>query len=90
MASYKGIELDPGTKQRTGRQYELAAETRQAAVQELLTRLEQTPETVRIDPSRTLVQFDDQLWTIVGTTPATPSSESSSLRRGGAKHKHVR
>lgn len=90
MASYKAIELDPVSKQRTGLQHQLVAGTRQEAVDELLGLLRLTLETVRIDPSRTLIQFDDQLWTIVGTTVLPDASESAALRRGGAKHKRVR
>jgi hypothetical protein len=43
----------------------------------------------RIDPTRTLVEVNAKLWTIVAT--ATPASaDSPSLRRAGAKHKRVR
>jgi hypothetical protein len=87
---FKAIELDPISKQRTGRQHALAAQTRQAAVEALLELLGATADSARIDPSRTLIQFDGQLWTIVGTTPAPSAGESAALRRAGAKHKRVR
>ncbi|HEY0583696.1 MAG TPA: hypothetical protein VGE94_16050 [Chloroflexota bacterium] len=87
---FKAIELDPISKQRTGRQHTLTAQTRQEAVDALLALLGATADTARIDPSRTLVQFDEQLWTIVGTTPAPSVGDSAALRRAGAKHKRVR
>jgi hypothetical protein len=89
MPSFKAIQLDPVSRQRTGREHLLSAETRQGAIDELLELLAVSREAARIDPSRTLIQLDAQLWTLVGFTP--PSTEDSpSLRRAGAKHKHVR
>ena len=89
--TFKAIELDAATRQRTGRQFTLDAETRQAAIDALLALLETCQDQVRIDPTRTLVEFGAQLWTLVGASPASASpGESSSLRRGGAKHKQVR
>jgi len=90
MTTYKAIELDTASRQRTGQQYALAAENRQEAIAELLRLLNATLEVARIDPSRTLVQVNAQLWTIVGSQTASPSAESPSLRRAGAKHKRVR
>ena len=87
--TFKAIELDAATRQRTGRQFTLDAETRQAAIVELLALLETSQDQVRVDPTRTLVVFGAHLWTLVGASSA-PAAESSSLRRGGAKHKQVR
>jgi hypothetical protein len=89
VATFKAIELDASSRQRTGQEYALAAENRQEAIAELLRLLNATLDAARIDPSRTLVQVNAQLWTIVGLT-AAPSAESPSLRRAGAKHKRVR
>jgi hypothetical protein len=89
MLIFKAIQLDPVSKQRTGREHALAVETRREAVDELLNLLGATRGAATIDPTRTLVQFDAQLWTIVGF-PAPRASESPSLRRAGAKHKRVR
>jgi hypothetical protein len=89
MTTFKAIQLDPSTRQRTGLQYVLDAETRQQAIEALLAQLGATLDTARIDPSRTLVQLGDELWTVVGSTP-NPAVESPSLRRAGAKHKRVR
>jgi hypothetical protein len=89
MLIFKAIELDPVSKQRTGREHALAVETRREAVDELLTLLGATRGAAQIDPTRTLVEFDTQLWTIVGF-PAPRTSESPSQRRAGAKHKRVR
>jgi hypothetical protein len=89
MPVFKAIELDPASRQRTGTQHVLAADTRQAAIDALLELLGRAADQARIDPTRTLVQFDDQLWTIVAaSTP--PADDSSSLRRAGAKHRRVR
>jgi hypothetical protein len=90
MSTFKAIELDAVSHRRTGKEYVLAAENRQAAIAELLGLLNSTLEAARIDPSRTLVQVNAQLWTIVGLNPAAPAAESPSLRRAGAKHKRVR
>ena len=43
-----------------------------------------------LDPTRTLVQLDEKLWTIVPRAEAPEKDESASQRRGGAKHKRVR
>jgi len=88
--TYKAIELDAASHRRTGQEYALAAENRQEAIAELLRLLNATLEAARIDPSRTLVEVNAKLWTIVGSQSATPSAESPSLRRAGAKHKRVR
>lgn len=89
MPSFRLIELHPRTKQRTGRQYDLGAETRQAALDESLGLLGATVETAVVDPTRTLIQARGELWTLVGTTAAA-SGDSAALRRAGAKHKRVR
>ncbi len=89
IAIFKAIELDPASRQRTGREHALEAETRQAAIDELLGLLQTTAAEARIDPTRTLVQLHSQLWTIVGSSSSPPSTEPSSLRRAGAKHRRV-
>jgi hypothetical protein len=89
MPVFKAIELDPVSRQRTGTQHVLEAPTRQAAIDALLVLRGKTADQARIDPTRTLVQFDDQLWTIVGSA-SPPGTDSASLRRAGAKHKRVR
>jgi hypothetical protein len=89
VTTYKAIELDSASRQRTGRETPLAATTRQAAVDELLALLQVSRDAARVDPSRTLVQVGTQLWTIVGFAPQA-AAESPSLRRAGAKHKRVR
>jgi hypothetical protein len=88
--SFKAIQLDAATRQRTGRQFVLAAVSRQAAVEELLALLNANTSDARIDPTRTLVQLSAELWTIVGVPSAPPTTESSGLRRAGAKHRRVR
>ena len=90
MASFKAIELDPVLRQRTGRELMLDAETRAQAIAELLRQLAVAAEVAHIDPSRTLVQFDAQLWTIVAHMQPVAADDSPSLRRAGAKHKRVR
>jgi len=89
---FKAIQVDRGTHQRTGREFALAAETRQAAVDELLVLLQVNASEVRIDPTRTLVQLPAELWTIVGLSPSghAPDEPAGSLRRAGAKHRRVR
>ena len=67
----------------------LDVETRQAALDNLLKRLGKGLTEVRIDPTRTLLQDGERLWTIVSVASAA-SADSASLRRGGAKHKQVR
>ena len=88
--SYKAIELDLGSRQRTGREIGLEVETRQAAVDELLKLLQIDAADARIDPTRTLVQVHSQFWTIVGVSNLPPSTDPSALRRAGAKHRRVR
>ena len=61
----------------------------EAAIEQLLQLLGVSPAAARIDPSRTLIQLDSELWTLVGAAPA-PESGPPSLRRAGAKHKRVR
>lgn len=85
---FKAIELDPRSRQRTGRALTLQAETRQGAVEELLRQLGKALSDARQDPTRTLVEVDGSLWTIVGVRAAGP--DAPGLRRAGAKHKRVR
>ena len=89
MLIFKAIELDPVSKQRTGREHALAVETRREAIDELLKLLDATRGAAQIDPTRTLIEVNAQLWTIVGF-PAPRASDSPSMRRAGAKHKRVR
>ena len=89
MPVFKAIELDPTSRTRTGVQHVLEAATRQAAIDALLVLIGKAADQARIDPTRTLVQLDDQLWTIVASS-TPPTDDSSSLRRAGAKHKRVR
>ena len=68
-------------------------DTRQAAIDRLLAALGEKPESAWVDPSRTMIRIGaERLWTLLSVrTPAAPStSEAPSLRRGGAKHRHVR
>jgi hypothetical protein len=88
--SFKAIQLDPVTRQRTGREVVLTAQTRRAAVDELLGLLEVDVSDVRIDPTRTLVQLPTELWTIVGGSISPPTTDPAGLRRAGAKHRRVR
>lgn len=84
---FKAIELDATSRQRTGREVSLDADTRQSAISLLLTQLDVPAEAAQVDPTRTLIRIGDRLWTLV-TTPRP--EERSPLRRAGAKHKHVR
>jgi hypothetical protein len=90
VALFKAIEVDAATRQRTGRQHLLEADNRQAAIQALLELLDVAPEQAWVDPSRTMVQVETRLWTLVAMATSPSGSTSASLRRGGAKHKHVR
>jgi hypothetical protein len=67
----------------------LAAETRNDAVDSLLSVLGADRESARIDPSRTLIEVNSQLWTLVALA-APKTADSPSMRRAGAKHKRVR
>jgi hypothetical protein len=89
MLHFKAIELDPVSKQRTGREHPLEVETRREAIDELLKLLGAARGAAQIDPTRTLIEVNGQLWTIVGF-PAPRSPESPSQRRAGAKHKRIR
>jgi hypothetical protein len=86
---FKAIELDATSRQRTRREYVLDAETRQEAIDELLQRLGKTASEAHVDPTRTLVEVDRSLWTIVGARAAA-AQEEPGVRRAGAKHKRVR
>ena len=88
--SFKAIQLDAGTRQRTGREFALTAQTRQGAVDELLGLLQVNVGDARIDPTRTLVQLPAELWTIVGVSSSPPMTDPAGLRRAGAKHRRVR
>jgi hypothetical protein len=87
---FKAIELDAASRQRTGREFTLEADHRQAAIDALLGRLHVAPEAAVVDPSRTLVRIGERLWTLVRTAAAAERATDPSLRRGGAKHKQVR
>jgi hypothetical protein len=90
MAGFKAIELDAVSRQRTGREVVLDAATRAQAIAELLRQLEVAPERAHIDPSRTLVQVDSALWTLVAVAAPAAIDDSPAMRRAGAKHKRVR
>jgi hypothetical protein len=90
MPGFKAIELDATSRQRTGREYVLAADNRQAAIDALLALLGVRVEDARIDPTRTLVHVESRLWTLVMLAAPPRSGESSAMRRAGAKHKRVR
>jgi hypothetical protein len=87
--TFKAIEVEAASKRRTGREYMLDVSSRQAAVEALLGLLGKPAAEAQVDPSRTLVQVDASLWTIVDAS-ARALRESPSLRRAGAKHKRVR
>jgi hypothetical protein len=89
VSTFKAIELDAITRQRTGREFQLEADSRQAAVEALLAQLEVSPGAAHVDATRTLVLIGDTRWSIVNVQQAVVT-ESASLRRGGAKHKQVR
>src|SRR5258708_12587903 len=67
-ASFKAIQLDPVSRQRTGLEHVLAADTRQTAIEALLGLLGASRESAQIDPSRTLLRVHDHLWPIIATT----------------------
>ena len=87
--TFKAIETDARSRQRSGQEHVLEAETRQAAIDALLERLGISADAVQVDPSRTVVRFGESLWTLVAVRRAE-HTVSSSLRRAGAKHKRVR
>jgi hypothetical protein len=89
-AIYKAIELERDTRRRTGRELQFAVETRQSALEELLRALHVAPDAAHVDPTRTLVEVDGALWTLVAARAARLDAPTSSLRRAGAKHKNVR
>jgi hypothetical protein len=88
LQHFKAIELDAQSRHRTGREFVLEADTRQIAIERLLELLGKTAQEVRVDPTRTLIQDGDHLWSLIGGSAAA-NQESASLRRGGAKHKRV-
>ncbi len=89
MRHFKAIEVDPLSRQRTGRELVFDTETRQAAIDALLDSLGVPADSARIDPTRTLVDLDGHRWTIVAI-PSLEGSVPPSVRRAGAKHKRVR
>jgi hypothetical protein len=89
VARFKAIETDRASRQRTGRSLEFEAATRDAAIDALLSAVGSTREVAHIDPSRTLIEIASQRWTLVALSAAEPPV-SPTLRRAGAKHKHVR
>ena len=86
---FKAIELDATSRQRTGRELQLDAETRQAAIDLLLRQLAVSADAAQIDPTRTMIRIADRLWTLVTVSMAQPEGRTP-LRRAGAKHKHIR
>jgi hypothetical protein len=87
---FKAIELDADSRQRTGREVLLDADTRQSAIDMLLAQLNVPPASAIVDPSRTLVRVTDRLWTLVRGSAIQERGVSGSTRRAGAKHKQVR
>ena len=87
---FKAIEVDAGSRQRTGRELSLEADNRQAAIEALLQLLEIAPDAALVDPSRTMVRIGERMWTLVRSSPAPETPADPSLRSGGAKHKQVR
>jgi hypothetical protein len=87
--TFKAVEVDAASRQRTGREYQLDCATRQAALEELLHLLGLSQDVVRVDPTRTLVEVGERRWTLVAA-PRQRDSASGTQRRGGAKHKQVR
>jgi hypothetical protein len=67
----------------------LAVETRNEAIDGLLALLGIVRDAARIDPSRTLIEVNSQLWTLVAMA-APKTADAPGLRRAGAKHKRVR
>ena len=89
MRRFKAIETDPRTRQRTGRSFDLDAGSRDGAIAALLAALGAAPESAHSDPGRTLVEIGGSRWTLVALGSIDEQVEPS-LRRAGAKHKHVR
>ena len=89
MRRFKAIETDPRTRQRTGRTFAFEADSRDEAIAALLGALGVAPEAAHADPGRTLVELDGLRWTIVAVSESE-QQVTPSLRRAGAKHKHVR
>ena len=87
---FKAIEVDATSRQRTGRELTLEAETRQAAIDALLAARGIAAEAAHVDPSRTVVRIADRLWTLVRASPIHEQDISGAQRRAGAKHKQVR
>jgi hypothetical protein len=87
---FKAIEVDATSRQRTGRELTLDADTRQAAIDALLATLSVAGEAAHVDPTRTVVRIGDRLWTLVRASPPREQGLSGSQRRAGAKHKQVR
>ncbi|MBV9897006.1 MAG: hypothetical protein JO020_22815 [Chloroflexi bacterium] len=87
---FKAIEVDAASRQRTGRDLALDADSRQAAIDLLLAELKVPPESAHVDPSRTVVRVGEHLWTVVRASVKPETAADPSLRRGGAKHKQVR
>ena len=87
---FKAIEVDAISRQRTGHEVTLEADTRQAAIDALLVQLSVSSEAAHVDPTRTVVRIADHLWTLVRASPPREQGLSGSQRRAGAKHKQVR
>ena len=90
MRRFKAVELERTPRRRTGRELVLEADSRQAAVDALVQALGVPPETAHADPTRTLIQVGEKLWTIVPQADPSDRGASPAQRRSGAKHKHVR
>jgi hypothetical protein len=86
---FKAIELDSTSRRRTGREFSLDVEMRQAAISGLLELLGVAPDQVEVDPSRTLIKMGGNLWTLVAVRRGI-ATDTPSERRAGSKHKRVR
>ena len=88
MGVFKAIELHAASRARTGREYQLDAASRQAAVEDLLRVLNVPASEARVDPTRTMVEVGQHLWTLIALRQTEEIADPS--RRAGAKHKRVR
>ena len=83
---FKAIEVNATSRRRTGREWALDADTRHGAVDALLRLLGKTLSEARVDPSRTVVQVETSLWTIVATTAPAPSTSAFARPEPGRHH----
>jgi hypothetical protein len=86
---FKAIELDTVAHRRTGRAFELRAETREAAIEALVELLGIARADAEVDPGRRVVKVGTSLWTLIAAS-LDQEPDPPGLRRAGAKHKRVR